>query len=94
MLAEKIMLGVNPILELKTIREQIAFLKKQEDKIKDKINNLLDQTGLEELVIDGEKVFRRMTERRTFDAKTFSSLHSNLYEQFKKTTAVISLEVL
>ena len=38
MLAEKIMLGVNPILELKTIREQIAFLKKQEDKIKDKIS--------------------------------------------------------
>jgi hypothetical protein len=69
MLAEKIQLGVNPIAQLKSLREQIALLQKLEKASKEQINNLLDQSGLEELVIDGVKVNRTITTKAAYSVK-------------------------
>lgn len=69
MLAERIQLGVNPIAQLKSVREQIALLQKLEKAAKEQINNLLDQSGLEELVIDGVKVTRTITTKAAYSVK-------------------------
>ena len=46
----------NPIAELKSIREQLKAFQEREGDLKAQINNLLDQAGVEELVIGNDKV--------------------------------------
>lgn len=92
--AQVINLNQNPIAELKAIREQMKALETAEKAAKDQINNLLDQSGLEEIVIGEDKVKRQITERMSFDTKTFESVHPDLYAEFKKSTAVITLRTM
>ena len=69
MLAERIVLNVNPIHDLKYLRREIAALQKLEAAAKSQINNLLDQSGLEELVIGNEKVVRTITNKAAYSVK-------------------------
>lgn len=84
----------NPIAELKSIREQLKAFQEREGDLKAQINNLLDQAGVEELVIGNDKVKRTLTERSTFDSKIFESVHPDLYAEFKKSTCVITLKAI
>jgi len=84
----------NPIAELKSIREQLKAFQEREGDLKAQINNLLDQAGVEELVIGNDKVKRTLTERSTFDSKIFESVHPDLYAEFKKSTCVITLKTI
>lgn len=87
-------LGVNPISELKSVREHIKHLQALEDGLKSQINNLLDSCGLEELSINGDKVARVITDRATLDTGSLKNLHPELYEAFTVKKAVISLRVI
>ncbi len=87
-------INTNPIAELKAVREQLKALQSKESDLKDQLNNLLDQAGIEEMVIGTDKVKRALTERSTFDSKTFESVHPALYAEFKKSTTVITLRTI
>jgi len=87
-------LKTNPIEELKNLRLQIKALSELEEQVKERINNLLDSSGNEELVINGHKVSRVITERVIFDSKTFKTLHPSLYTDFSKRSTSISLKTL
>lgn len=85
---------LNPISQLKTVKAQLKTLQAYETALKQEINDLLDESGQEELLIGDDKVKRSMSERQIFDSKTFESLHPDLYGQFKKSTTVITLRTL
>lgn len=92
--AQVLNLNQNPIATLKAIKEQMKALEAAEKAAKDQINNLLDQAGVEEMVIGNDKVKRQITERQTFDGKAFEAAHPDLYAAFKKSAAIITLRTM
>ncbi len=84
----------NCIAQLKQVRDQIKKLTEQETLIKSHINSLLDQRGLEELLIGDNKVSRVLSERVILDGKSLKTLYPEIYSQFEKKSIVVTLKVL
>lgn len=80
---DKLIAKVRELKELKTMQEE---LNAEITAIEDEIKAVMLDNGTDEMTVDVYKLRYKLVESKRFDSSAFKTTHTELYNQYTKTT--------